>query len=174
VIRRIVLPLTLALLASLPATAQTVVEQLRDLRLEAAVALALVADADTRPLDVAVTARAGRISLAGEVPFAVRSRVVSVARAVTGVALVEGLGATAGELPERAPVVVQPAPERPAPSRPTSPRAAETGGPVYHTVQAGDTLFGLARRYETTPEAIQRLNNTTSTTVQLGRRLRVR
>ena len=55
--------------------------------------------------------------------------------------------------------------------QPARPAAA---GPVYHTVERGDTLFGLARRYDTTVDAILDLNGRESTTIRLGQRLRVR
>ena len=47
-------------------------------------------------------------------------------------------------------------------------------GPLYHTVERGDTLFSLARRYDTTVEAIQALNGRQSEGIRVGQRLRVR
>ena len=47
-------------------------------------------------------------------------------------------------------------------------------GPLYHTVERGDTLFGLARRYDTTVETILALSDERSTTIRVGQRLRVR
>ena len=50
------------------------------------------------------------------------------------------------------------------------------GNPVTHTVVAGDTLFSLARRFETTIEEIKRLNgiNEASDLIQIGQVLIVR
>lgn len=44
-------------------------------------------------------------------------------------------------------------------------------GRVVHTVQAGDTLFSIARLYGTTVDEIMRLNNLTSTTLRIGQEL---
>ncbi len=45
---------------------------------------------------------------------------------------------------------------------------------VHHTVQRGDTLYSISRRYDTTVEAIKRLNNLTSNIINIGQRLRVK
>lgn len=47
-------------------------------------------------------------------------------------------------------------------------------GERWHTVAAGDTLYGIARRYTTTVAEIRRLNNLTSDLIRVGQRLRVR
>ncbi len=44
---------------------------------------------------------------------------------------------------------------------------------VYHVVVKGDTLFGLARKYETTVEEIKSLNNLNGNIISVGQRLRV-
>ncbi|MCW5880499.1 MAG: LysM peptidoglycan-binding domain-containing protein [Anaerolineae bacterium] len=38
-------------------------------------------------------------------------------------------------------------------------RPAAADGPIVYVVQPGDTLSGIAERYQTTPDAIARLNN---------------
>ena len=99
-----------------------------------------------------------------------------VARGVRGVRVVGGEAVPDRPAPstDRAapPLRVQPVPEaeRPAPVRPPSTDA----GPVYHTVERGDTLFSLARRYDTTVQALLDLNGRDSTTIQVGQRIRVR
>ncbi len=60
-------------------------------------------------------------------------------------------------------VVTAAAPARAAASRRADPAARST----VHRVQAGDTLFGLARRYDTTVAAIQQAN-------RMGRRAEIR
>lgn len=46
---------------------------------------------------------------------------------------------------------------------------------TYHIIRSGDTLYALARRYGTTVPAICRLNNiSASSTLKVGRRIRVR
>jgi LysM repeat protein len=42
---------------------------------------------------------------------------------------------------------------------------------VYHTVQRGETLFSISRRYGVTVQAIQAANRLTSTTIYVGQRL---
>lgn len=151
----------LALLVAAPATSAQVASRLADLRLATAVRLALVNNDRTRPLDVEVGARQGAVVLEGAVPSSERPAVVAVARAVPGVRTVSGLGAGDGS---GGPVVT--VSDRPEPTSRT--------GPAYHTVERGDTLFGLARRYGTTVGAILDLNGTQSTSIQIGQRLRVR
>lgn len=61
-----------------------------------------------------------------------------------------------------------PSPTAPPPA-PTQPATAEG---VYHTVQAGENLFRIAQRYDTTVEAIARANGITDpTAVRVGQRL---
>lgn len=45
--------------------------------------------------------------------------------------------------------------------------------PAYHTVVAGDTLFGLSRKYGTSVERIKQLNNLSGNVISVGQRLRV-
>lgn len=46
---------------------------------------------------------------------------------------------------------------------------------TWHTIKSGDTLYALARRYGTSVSAICRLNNiTTSTTLKIGRKIRIK
>lgn len=47
-------------------------------------------------------------------------------------------------------------------------------GPVYHIVQAGETLWRIAQEYETTVEAIKSLNGLSNETIQPGQRLQVK
>ncbi|MEM0961771.1 MAG: LysM peptidoglycan-binding domain-containing protein [Bacteroidota bacterium] len=147
--------IVLVALSAVPASAQ-VSARLADLRLATAVRLALVADARTRPLDVSVTARGGAVTVDGA-PSAERSVVQSVAREVAGVRSVNGAGDRSS-----GPVVTIPQRESPP------------AGRQYHTVERGDTLFSLARRYGTTVAAIIDLNGMRSSAIQIGQRLRVR
>lgn len=63
----------------------------------------------------------------------------------------------------------------PVPVRPdtTSPSPPVEGQPQYHTVVAGETLYGISKRYNTTVELIQSLNGLNSNIIQAGMRLRV-
>ena len=52
--------------------------------------------------------------------------------------------------------------------------AAEAAAIRYHTIRSGDTLSGIAKKYHTSVKTLCRLNGiTTTTTLQIGRRLRV-
>ncbi len=72
------------------------------------------------------------------------------------------------------PGVAQPTtPSMPAtPSMPTAPEPPTVGG-TSHTVVAGDSLWGLARKYGTTVEAIQAANNLTTTNIRTGQTLTI-
>jgi LysM repeat protein/uncharacterized FlgJ-related protein len=47
-------------------------------------------------------------------------------------------------------------------------------GPVFHTVEKGETLYGIARRYETTVDQIKSLNKLAVDIISVGQRLRVK
>ncbi|MEL7249402.1 MAG: glucosaminidase domain-containing protein [Bacteroidota bacterium] len=67
------------------------------------------------------------------------------------------------------PVINPGAPSNPNPTPPPS-----TGdSPVYHTVVAGETLYGISRRYNTTVEQLKVLNGLSNNTIQVGSQLRV-
>ena len=161
------------LVASPLVSAQSVPERLDDLRLATAVRLALVADPMTRPLDVGVVARRGAIELTTEEGGRARE-VLRVAQAVPGVRSVGGLGIEL-DAPAVPTVTISDPPARGAPvqTEQTTP-VPSANEPVYHTVRRGDTLFGLARQYDTTLDAILELNNRRSTAIRVGERVRVR
>jgi LysM repeat protein len=48
-----------------------------------------------------------------------------------------------------------------------------TGGPVYHTVQAGETLYRIALRYQISVEQLKRDNGLTSNNINPGQQLRI-
>jgi len=169
--RRALLVGLVGVFASSLVSAQSVPERLGDLRLATAVRLALVADPMTRPLDVGVVARRGAIELTSEEGGRARD-VARVARAVSGVRSVSGLGIGL-DAPASPTVTISDPPAREEPVQTEQP-TPEADGPVYHTIQRGETLFGLARRYETTVDAILALNNRQSTAIRIGERLRVR
>ena len=53
---------------------------------------------------------------------------------------------------------------------PTKPTTPSSGGTTY-TVKNGDNLYAIARRYNTTVDAIKRKNNLTSNNLQIGQKL---
>lgn len=61
-----------------------------------------------------------------------------------------------------------PAPDLNAPSVPTA-----SGNTTSHVVVAGDTLWGLARKYNTSVESIQAANGMTDTNARLGQTLQI-
>ena len=56
----------------------------------------------------------------------------------------------------------------------TPARPAPNGGPVVYRVRPGDTLFGIARQFDTTVSAIKQLNQLSSDKINIGDRLTVR
>jgi len=70
------------------------------------------------------------------------------------------------------PPVVTP-PTNPTTNPPVSKPENSPARPVYHTVQKGDTLWNISQRYNTTVDAIQKLNNMDNINIKLGQQLRV-
>ena len=56
---------------------------------------------------------------------------------------------------------------------PTSPSDGGTSPSVTYTVQAGDTLYSIARRYNTTVDAIKSLNHLSSNVLSIGQVLQI-
>ena len=52
--------------------------------------------------------------------------------------------------------------------------AALINEPLYYKVKRGDALFSIARRFETTPEQIQKWNQLEGDRVKIGQRLLVK
>jgi membrane-bound lytic murein transglycosylase D len=70
-------------------------------------------------------------------------------------------------------------PQRPATSLPTAvaratmPATPRPAAPVTHRVQRGDTLYSIARRYDTTVTAIKQVNRLRSNLINIGDRLTI-
>ncbi|MBT8043931.1 MAG: LysM peptidoglycan-binding domain-containing protein [Verrucomicrobiae bacterium] len=90
----------------------------------------------------------------------------------------------AGAYTPAAPAAGGNAPYQPLPgvNQPATPTAPEVAPPVAgtpavggtsHTVVSGDSLWGLARKYGTTIEAIQAANGLTSTNIRTGQQLTI-
>jgi LysM repeat protein len=66
------------------------------------------------------------------------------------------------------------------PNTPTTPTTQPNdtnqppAGAVYHTVEKGDTLYNISRRYGLTVDALKQLNNLTDNNIQIGQKLRVK
>ena len=81
-------------------------------------------------------------------------------------------GETGAYTPSGGGAPYQPLPGVTQPSQPTSPDpGAPAAGGTTHTVVAGDSLWGLARKYGTTIEAIQAANGLTNTNIRTGQQL---
>ncbi len=69
-------------------------------------------------------------------------------------------------------------PEQVEPTKPENPKPetkpAPTPAIVYHTVVQDDTLWNIARRYETSVEQLKRLNQLTNDNIRRGMQLRVK
>lgn len=134
---------------------------LGDLRLATAVRLALVDDPRTRSLDVEVVARDGVVAIDGIDDPDYQAVAAQIVRGLPGVRVLQGLGAAgvspeaSGDVPEVRVVPVREAPR-------------------VHVVRRGDTLYGIARRYDTTLDALVELNRLRSTDIRIGQRIRVR
>ena len=59
----------------------------------------------------------------------------------------------------------------PKQDRPQAPAAAAEGG--LHTVASGDTLYALAKRYATTPEALKQANGLSDGYLRIGQKLKI-
>ena len=57
----------------------------------------------------------------------------------------------------------------------TLPKATEepSTGYTYYTVQKGDSLYQIAKRYNTTTDKLKNINNLTSTLLSIGQQLKV-
>ncbi|ARA93790.1 hypothetical protein AWN76_011850 [Rhodothermaceae bacterium RA] len=148
---------------------RTVAERLQDASLAAYVRKALADDPRLRAFDFEAEAEAGVVTLFGHVDTPEQAaRAAEVARRVPGVRQLTS------EL------VVMSSPARLEPGGPprapggTEAAPAEPPSARYHTVASGESLWIIARRYDTSIRAIKRLNNLTSNTVRPGQRLRVR
>ena len=61
----------------------------------------------------------------------------------------------------------------PGPGVPPGPSPTPAGNTVPHTVAKGDSLWGLAKRYGTSIEAIQAANGLAGTNIQAGQTLQI-
>lgn len=69
---------------------------------------------------------------------------------------------------------VNPLPQDPTPPTNPTTQPDQPAGAVYHTVEKGDTLYNVSRRYGLTVDALKKLNNLTADTISIGQKLRVK
>lgn len=77
-------------------------------------------------------------------------------------------------IPQREAVGLPPSPARVRVSTTAAVVATRSAAPVTYRVQRGDTLFSIARRFDTTVEAIKQLNRLRGNAITVGDRLTVR
>lgn len=152
-----------------PVENRSVGARLDDAALAAQVKMALVEEQSLRPFELDPAAQGRRVTLRGDVSTRAQyDHAAEVARSV------EGVGAVVNELTIEGRPVVAETPES-ASGNVAGTRAPSGGGAgVYHTVQSGESLWVIARRNDTSPEQIRRLNGLRSNTVKPGQRLLVR
>ncbi|MCU0347984.1 MAG: LysM peptidoglycan-binding domain-containing protein [Saprospiraceae bacterium] len=60
------------------------------------------------------------------------------------------------------------------PDAPTNGQTDQPAGAAFHTVEKGDTLFNISRRYGITVDELKRLNNLADNNIKIGQKLRVK
>ncbi len=68
----------------------------------------------------------------------------------------------------------RPEPEKPAPAVPTANASPSTTTWLTHTVQAGETLFSLYRKYQVPVNEIKQINGLTTNNIQVGQLLKIK
>lgn len=168
-------------LFAFPAQAQSLAERLSASRAATQAEIALAEDADLRAFSFEATVRGGVLTLTGRVETAAqRERAAEVAAGIEGVTSVENRVAVGGSGAVASAPDLPPAPEPAAtPSEEaqeaeTAPAPVPAAEPVYHTVQRGDVLGSIARRYGVSVRDLQQLNGLRGTNIRVGQRLRVK
>lgn len=167
-------------LVAWPVQAQSLAERLDASRLATQAEIALAEDADLRAFSFEAAVRGGVLTLVGRVGTAAqRERAAEIVAGIEGVTSVENRVTVGGSGAVASGPDLPPAPE-PEPAD-TAEAAAEeepepepAAEPVYHTVQRGDVLGSIARRYGVSVRDIQRLNGLRGTNIRVGQRLRVK
>lgn len=178
--RLLFLSLSMPLFAASVCAQSTLADRLEGLRLESSVLLALAESAEMRGFDVTVEAAEGVVVLSGLVSaIGIRDHVVELIAELPGVRVVRSTLRLEGQPNQPLadpPVRLGPDEMEIAAERPEELEPPETleAGPNFYTVRRGDTLYGIARRHDTTVDALSQLNNLRSTSLRVGRRLRVK
>ena len=160
-----------AMPARAPRDGKSVAARLEDATLTAQVTRALMDERSLRPFAFDPISNSGRVTLHGDVNTrAAYDRAARIAQDVPGVRAVTNEITVNGQPLAEAQTAAPPTPARPAPPEPI----ATSGAAAYHTVHSGESLWTIARRSGTTPEAIKRLNNLSSDKLKPGQRLVVR
>ena len=161
-------------LVAVPVQAQSLAERLDASRLATQAEIALAEDADLRAFSFEATVRGGVLTLLGRVDTpAQRERAAEVAAGIEGVTSVENRVVVGEGGPVTSGPNLPPAPTDTAAAAEEEPEPEPETEPVYHTVQRGDVLGSIARRYGVSVRQIQQLNGLRGTNIRVGQRLRV-
>lgn len=153
---------------------RTVAERLTDLTAATRIRKAFAADTQLRVFAFEVEVLRGVATLRSLVETEEeRRRAVRLASAVPGIRSVLADVRLRDEPPD-ARAVMDPAPPH-APEVAAAPDStAAASDEVYHTVQSGESLWLIARRYDTSIRRLKALNDLRSNTLRPGQRLRIR
>lgn len=183
-IRTVAVSCFLSLVATAVLAQTPVSQQINDLRLETAVRLALLENDDTRSFDIHVQAADGVVVLSGLVPtLGDRATVHNAIVGFQGIRVLRNDLRLEGQPDTPILDPVQSVSEQPVDDTPAAYSEENPGvqldsdannEPQYHRVERGDTLYNIARRFNTTLRAIQELNELNTTTIRIGQRLRVK
>lgn len=147
---------------------RTLTQKLDDARLEARVKQALVENRRLRVFDFRPVATGGRVTLRGDVNTLRQYRA-----AERTVRRLDGVATVGNELTIDGRPVTE---ERLAALSGEEDGGEETddSAAVYHTVQRGESLWTIARRYGASVQRLRSLNGLDSDALQPGQRIRVR
>jgi LysM repeat protein len=138
---------------------RTLQKRLQDASVEARVTRALVDQRRLRVFDFTLESVDGRLTVRGDVNTRQQYRLAErVARSTDGVAAVVNELTINGKPPSEA-------------SADASTEAAST---AFHTVQAGESLWSIAREYQASVQQLRAMNDLASGSLQPGDRIRVR
>jgi len=144
-----------------PREGRSLTQKLDDARLETRVKEALVEDSRLRVFNLVPDAYGSRVTLRGDVNTAGQySAAEQVARRVSGVDSVTNALTMDGR-----PVTEE---------RLSAAESSSSDQAVHHTVRRGETLWSIARQYDTSVRRLRALNALQSGTLRPGQRIRIR
>ena len=111
---------------------------------------------------------AGKRDLTRPTRYAFLGFLMVAATAVSGCSLTDLITPTPVSIPTVTPLALATAASVPSPTPPPTPTPPP---PIVHVVRYGDTLIGLAERYQISVEAIMEANNLTNHLIKIGQEL---